>query len=129
MRRQLSATSVSWPWIGIRETIGNMNRDPSQAEMIGAQELYFIVLGLICTIASWFKLRALYAVWMTGNWLGVAGATFIESTPRYCLTMFPIFILFALLTRSRFWYGVLTIWSIFFFALFASLFARGWWAF
>jgi hypothetical protein len=43
--------------------------------------------------------------------------------------MFPIFILFALLGRNRFWVGVLTAWSLLFFALFALLFARGEWAF
>jgi hypothetical protein len=43
--------------------------------------------------------------------------------------MFPIFILFALLGRNRFWAGVLTVWSLLFFALFAALFAHGEWAF
>ena len=49
--------------------------------------------------------------------------------PRYTLTMFPIFILFGLLSQNRFWAGVLTVWSLLFFALFAVLFARGEWAF
>jgi hypothetical protein len=39
--------------------------------------------------------------------------------------MFPIFIVFALLGRNRFWSGVITVWSLLFFALFAVLFARG----
>jgi hypothetical protein len=43
--------------------------------------------------------------------------------------MFPIFILFALLGRNRFWNAVITIWSLLFLALFTSLFVRGWWAF
>ena len=49
--------------------------------------------------------------------------------PRYTLTMFPIFILFALLGKNRFWAGVLTVWSLLLFALFAVLFAHGEWAF
>jgi hypothetical protein len=49
--------------------------------------------------------------------------------PRYMLTMFPIFILFALLARNRLWYAVITIWSLLFLALFTSLFVRGLWAF
>ncbi len=96
---------------------------------MGAQELYFSVLGLICMIASWIRLRPLYAVWMTGNWLLVNAVTFIESVPRYSLTMFPIFVLFALAASNRFWNAVITIWSVLFLALFASLFVRGWWAF
>jgi hypothetical protein len=50
-----------------------------------------------------------------------------RSMPRH--TMFPIFILFALLGRNRFWAGVLAAWSLLFFALFAVLFAHGVWAF
>ena len=68
-------------------------------------------------------------LWMTASWILVTSVTFLQSTPRYTLTMFPIFILFALIAKNRFWRGVLTIWSLVFFALFASLYARGWWAF
>jgi hypothetical protein len=66
---------------------------------------------------------------MTGSWILAASVNFFRSMPRYTLTMFPIFILFALLGRNRFWAGVLTVWSLLLFALFAALFARGEWAF
>jgi hypothetical protein len=104
-------------------------RSPAEAEMIGTQELYFTALGLICVVAAWLKLRPAYAVWMTGSWLLVVSATFIESMPRYMLTMFPIFILFALLGMHRLWNALITIWSLLFLAVFTSLFVRGWWAF
>ncbi|MEP7015749.1 MAG: mannosyltransferase family protein [Verrucomicrobiota bacterium] len=129
MRKNLFAMSMAGPWVGIREAIGNLQRSPSQAEIVGAQELYFVGLGFVCSILSWIKLRPLYAMWITGNWLLVASVTFLVSLPRYCLTMFPIFILFALLAKNRFWNAVITVWSLLFLALFASLFVRGWWAF
>jgi hypothetical protein len=66
---------------------------------------------------------------MTGSWILCASVNFFRSMPPYTLMMFPIFILFALLSRNRFWAGVLTAWSLLFFALFAALFARGEWAF
>ena len=97
--------------------------------MVGAQELFFVALGFVCTIISWIKLRPVYAMWMTGSWILSASVNFFRSMPRYTLTMFPMFILFALLGRSRFWAGVLTVWSLLLFALFAVLFARGEWAF
>ena len=97
--------------------------------MVGAQELYFAVLGLICVIASWIKLRPIYATWLTGNWLLFTGVTFMESVPRYTLTMFPIFMLFAMVGRNRFWNAVISVWSLLFLALFTSVFVRGWWAF
>ena len=68
-------------------------------------------------------------MWMTGFWILCTSVNFFRSTPRYTLTMFPIFILFALLGRNPFWAGILTAWSLLFFALFAVLFARGEWAF
>jgi hypothetical protein len=128
-RKAMFYTSPTWPWDGIRELIGNLHRTPGQGEMVGAQELYFVALGFVGTVVSWIKLRPLYAVWMTMTWLGITSLTFIQSAPRYALTMFPIFILFALLGRNRFWNAVITIWSLLFLALFTSLFVRGWWAF
>ena len=129
MRRKLFAMSTSWPWVGIREAIRNFDRTPNEAEMVGAQELYFVTLSLICTIVSWIKLRPLYAMWMTGNWLLFTSVTFIASMPRYTLTLFPIFILFGLVAKNRFWNAVITVWSLLYLGLFASLFVRGWWAF
>jgi len=122
--------STSWPWIGIRGSIGVLlHWNPSSAETVGAQEFYFAMLGLMFTIAAWIKLRPLYAVWMSGCWLLFNSVNFLQSVPRYSLTMFPIFILFALLAKNRFWNAVLTCWSLLFLALFTSLFVRGRWAF
>jgi Gpi18-like mannosyltransferase len=129
MRKTISSTVMAWPWVGIRDAIGSLDRHPSDAEIIGAQELTFSFLGLICVIASWIRLRPVYAVWMTGNYLLVNAVDFIESVPRYSLVMFPIFMLFALVGANRFWYTLITIWSVLFLALFSGLFVRGWWAF
>ncbi len=130
MRKTMSSTSVAWPWVGMRGALGiMMDWKPGQAEMVGTQEFVFALLGLIGVVVSWIKLRPIYAIWMTGNWLLFAGVTFLESMPRYTLTMFPIFILFGLLSANRFWSVVLTVWSLLFLGLFTSLFVRGWWAF
>src|SRR5438132_6279337 len=85
MRHKLFAMSTSWSWVGIRETIKNFDRTANEAEMVGAQELSFVTLSLTCTIVRWIKLRALYAMWMTGNWLLFTSVTFIASAPRYTL--------------------------------------------
>lgn len=129
IRKEFFYISLSWPWVGVREAIGALGRTPSQAEMVGSQELFFITLGFICTVASWVKLRPLYATWMTCNWLLFTSVTFVASVPRYTLTLFPVFILFAMLASSRFWNAVITVWSLLFLALFSTLFAWGRWAF
>jgi Mannosyltransferase (PIG-V) len=129
MRNQLFHMSFSWPWTGIRGTIGNFHRNPNQAEIVGGEELFATLLALVCGIVSWFKMRPSYAMWISGNWILLASVTFIESMPRYALTMFPIFIFFGILSKSRFWFGVITTWSILMLAIFSSLFVRGWWVF
>jgi hypothetical protein len=129
VRQKLFAMHFGPPWEGIQAAIGNLRRSPTDAETVGAQELYFTFLMLICTIVSWFKLRPVYSMWMTGNYLLITCVSFLSSMPRYALTLFPMFILFALLTANRFWRALLTVSSILFLALFASLFARGWWIF
>jgi hypothetical protein len=129
MRKKLFAMESSWPWVGIRSAIGNLRRPPNQAEIVGAQELYFAALSFVCMIVSWFKLRPIHAAWITGNWLLITSVTFMESVPRYVLTMYPVFILFALLSRNRLWTAIITVWSLLFFALFSSVFIRGWWVF
>ncbi|HXP35555.1 MAG TPA: mannosyltransferase family protein [Chthoniobacterales bacterium] len=129
MRKQLFHLSSSWPWIGIADAFRNLRRTPNEAEIVGTQELIFTALGFICSLASWFKFRPVYATWITGNWLLLVCVTFIESMPRYALTMFPIFFLFALISEKRLWSMVITVWSLLFLALFSSLFVRGWWVF
>lgn len=54
------------------------------------------MIGLICLVASWIKLRPSYAMYITAMWLMFASTIFMESMPRYTLAMFPIFILFGL---------------------------------
>ncbi|HET9857536.1 MAG TPA: mannosyltransferase family protein [Chthoniobacterales bacterium] len=129
-RKPMFFTEFTWPWTGMHGAMNiMMDWKPDQAEMVGTQEFLFALLGLIGVVLSWIKLRPIYAMWMTGNWLLLASVTFLQSMPRYTLTMFPLFILFGLLAANRFWNFVLIVWSLLFMALFTSLFMRGWWAF
>ena len=129
LMQQFFSKSLSSPITGIDNALGSLSRAPSEAEMIGMQEVVFIALGLVCTIISWIKLRPAYSVWMTGNWLMFVSVSFVLSVPRYTLTMFPIFILFAMLAARRVWFAVITIWSILYLSFFTSMFAWGRWAF
>ena len=129
IRREVFFMTMAPPWVGLRDAIGNLGRAPADAQIVGAQESFFIVLGFVATVVGWFKLRPVYSMWMTANWILCSGATFVLSVPRYTLTMFPIFILFSLLARNRLWNAVITFWSLLFLALFSSLFVWGHWAF
>jgi hypothetical protein len=129
LMQQFFSKSLSSPITGIDNALGSLSRAPSEAEMIGMQEVVFITLGLVCTVVSWFKLRPAYSVWMTGNWLMFVSVSFVLSVPRYTLTMFPIYILFSMLASRRVWLAIITFWSILYLSFFASIFAWGRWAF
>ena len=122
--------ALEWPWNGIWTTIMSFPaRPPGEAHMVVFEELIYITLSLACTILAAIKLRASYTVWMAGNWLLFTGTSFIMSVPRYVLILFPMFILFARLSRDRRWFVVLTVWSLLFMILFVTLFVGGHWAF
>ena len=122
--------SLTWPWVGLRGPFFAMwDRAPAESQMVGVQESFFILLGLVGTIWCWAKQRPAYGVWMTGNWLLFTCTSFVLSVPRYTLVMFPLYILFAKLSARHFWNAVITVWSLLFLALFINLFVRGRWAF
>jgi hypothetical protein len=115
------------PWIGIRDV---WLRIPHFNLTEGLHEFIFIVFSFLCTIWCWFKLRPSYAVWMTLNWLLINSTTYVVGVPRYCLTLFPIFIIFAGAAAARPLAGrIMTAISLLLLALFAMKFAHGTWAF
>jgi hypothetical protein len=118
---------ITLPWFGIRDV---WLRIPHFNLTEGLHEFIFIVFSFLCTVWCWIKLRPSYAVWMTLNWLLITSTTYVVSVPRYCLTLFPIFIIFARLAATRPLAGrILTAISLLLLALFAAKFAHGTWAF
>ncbi|MEO5721583.1 MAG: hypothetical protein ABIR71_08950 [Chthoniobacterales bacterium] len=115
------------PWVGIADVV---QRLPGTNLTEGLQELCYILLGFVCLVWSWIRLRPSYAVWITLNWLLINSTAFVVSVPRYSLTLFPIFFLFALLAVRRPLAGrFLTVVSLLFLALYAIKFVYGTWAF
>ncbi|MFN2507485.1 MAG: hypothetical protein ABR589_01795 [Chthoniobacterales bacterium] len=115
------------PWVGIHAV---WLRIPGTNITEGLHEFCFILLGFVCTIWCSLRLRPSYAVWMTCNWLFITSISFLISVPRYTLTFFPIFILFAqVATRRPLLGALLSLWSVAFLVLFATKFAHGTWAF
>lgn len=115
------------PWVGIYDV---WLRTPGINLTEGLMELVFIVLGFIGIVWCWLRLSPTYGVWMTLNWLLINSTSFVVSVPRYSLTLFPLFILFARLGHKRPIAGLLlSVISLFLLALYAMKFAYGTWAF
>jgi len=122
--------SFDWPWNGIGGSVRSIGwRTPADAQMVGLQETLFIALGFGGAVATALWLRPSYAVWMFGNWLLFTSTAFVLSVPRYTLTLFPLYLLFARLAAGRTWFLILTVWALLFMALFVTLFVQGRWAF
>ena len=118
---------IAPPWRGIRDV---WLRIPHFNLTEGLHEFIFIIFSFLCTVWCWFKLRPSYAVWMSLNWLLINSTTYVVSVPRYCLTLFPIFILLARAAAKRPLAGrIMTAACLLLLALFATKFAHGTWAF
>jgi Gpi18-like mannosyltransferase len=130
-QEQYWSKSLTWPWVGISAAWDSIwGRAPSEAQMVGWQEFFFVLLGLALTVWAWLRLRTSYAVWMTLNWLLWTSTKFVLSVPRYTLVMFPAFILLARAATTRpVLHAAVTVWSLLFLALFAARFVQGYWAF
>ncbi len=115
------------PWVGIYDV---WLRTPGINLTEGLLELLFIILGLVGVIWCWLRLSPTYGVWMSLNWLLMNSTSFVVSVPRYTLTLFPLFILFARLGHKRPVAGLLlSVISLFLLALYTMKFAYGTWAF
>jgi hypothetical protein len=133
----LEIQTVHWfkelapPWEGISAAISFLPYPHLVEAQIfySASELAFVAIGLAATIFAAFRLRPSWFVWAAGNWLLFTSTSFLLSVPRYTLTLFPLMVAMAMLTRSRAAFIGLSALSLAGFAYFAARFALGMWAF
>ena len=122
--------SLAPPWEGIGGVIGWIGaKDRDNALMIGWMELTFIVIGLVGTIHAAFRFRPSWFAWMAGNWLLFVSTAFVVSVPRYSLTLFPLYVSLAVISRRTLVLALLSAASIGALIYFAGRFAIGVWAF
>lgn len=122
--------SLAWPWIGLR-TAWRWIDSPLSANglMLGIAEFMAAIILIGVCIWSWRRLRPSYAVYTLFASFMVISSTFLMSTPRYMLSVFPAFFIFTSLGRRP---TVRLVWvtcSVLLLSLFLSRFARGVWAF
>jgi 4-amino-4-deoxy-L-arabinose transferase-like glycosyltransferase len=122
--------SLAAPWDAIGTAFGWFrSTNPDDRLMYGFTELLFVGIGLIGTIFAAFRFRPSWFIWMAGNMLLFVSTSFLLSTPRYALTLFPLFVALALVSRRTWVLILLSAVSIAGLAYFAGRFATGVWAF
>jgi hypothetical protein len=122
--------SLAWPWDGIDGVIGWLDAPkPDNVLMQGWMELLFAAIGLAGTVAAAFRFRPSWFIWMAGNMLLFLSTSFVMSTPRYVLTLFPLFVSLALVSARTWLLALLSAVSLAGLIYFAGRFATGSWAF
>jgi hypothetical protein len=122
--------SLAWPWDSINGALGWFGQpDRDVVLMNGFMELLFVAIGAVGTVVAAFRFRPSWFAWMAGNLVLFVSTSFLLSTPRYVLTLFPLFVALALPSRRTWVLVVLSIISIVGFIYFGSRFATGSWAF
>src|SRR5687768_11182163 len=122
--------SLAAPWDSSNSALGWFgDPKPDSVLMYGFMELLFVAIGVVGTVVAAFRFRPSWFAWMAGNLVLFVSTSFRLSTPRYVLTLFPLFVALALPSRRTWVLVALSIVSIAGFIFFGSRFATGSWAF
>ena len=97
---------------------------------IGIAPIVFAIFGLaMIGVSIWRRLRPVYVVYMVLSWGLAISTSWWISVPRYIMAMFPMFMLFGLLTRKKAVTIAVALASLATLCYFTVFFALGWWAF
>jgi len=118
-------------WEGLTNALqATQIRSPNEKLMIGYAEAIAGLIGLIASLLAFKYLRPSYAVYMIVALFIVTFNSFWIGTPRYLLSLFPMFILVSKFTdKKESLHFLLVFISLTLFTIFLSLFVKGWWAF
>jgi len=103
--------------------------DPGYKITGGWLQLLFGLVSFVLIIYSFFRIRLSYSIYALATWLVVTSTSFMISVPRFMLTIFPIFIVLALLGRRKGVNFTILFISILLYSFFLSYFVLGKWAF
>lgn len=92
IQSQYQSKQLAWPWIGIYGLITTL---PHARDSYPYAEFSALLLGVAVFAYSIFRMRKSYAVFMLLNLLLLSSTGYIVSTPRYLMTLFPIYIALA----------------------------------
>jgi hypothetical protein len=121
--------ALSSPLIALRWDMKDILRDaPLERVMQHGSLLVAFGIGTIALAVGAFRLRPCYTIYLAVSWVLIFCDTFTLCSPRYLLTLFPLFMLLGQ-WRLREWARYsLMFFFLLFYALNTTQFVRGWWA-
>jgi hypothetical protein len=112
----------AWSWALTAEFPQNIT--------VGSAQIAFAAFGLLAVIAGFLmRFRLSYNVYMLLTWMLSVSTGWWISVPRYVMAMFPMFILFGVLSKRKIVTIGAAIISVSLLCFFTVLFALGMWAF
>lgn len=117
--------TLEFPWIGIMNL---ENFVKNQEDKIFYGEFIALIFSIITTALVWIKIRKSYSIYMFINLILFTSTSFILSTPRYILILFPIYILLGNI-KSRILLIFISLISITLLIYLTNIYIKGEWAF
>ena len=113
---------LQWEWEGLTAD------DPIERVMQHGSQLVAFVIGTVGLVVAAFRLRPCYTLYLAMSWVLIFCDSFTLCSPRYLLTLFPLFILLGQWRRPIWGHYSVTTLCLLFYALNVTQFVRGWWA-
>lgn len=118
---------LDFPWNGIRTGFYSLSGFSPSVQFAYILEFVAIAFVLFIGIYSFFKMRKSYGVYILLNLLLITSTSFILSTPRYSMVLFPIYMFLARLNK----WLIVSLSLVFSVLLlyFTNMYTQGGWAF
>lgn len=117
-----------FPWNGIGNSIHSLPPLNHQLAYAYYTEFACLILILIASVYTFFGIRKSYGIYLFLSFILFTSTSFVISTPRYALVLFPIYIMLAKL-KNNLLVLLVSIISILLLLYFSSLYVQGQWTF
>ncbi len=119
---------LEFPWVGISNLIHSLPPLTNPSAYPFYAEVVTLILILIVGIYTIWKIRFSYGIYVLLNLLLITSTSFVISTPRYAIILFPIYIALSKI-KSVLLIAAVSIISLSLMLYFASIYVQGQWTF
>ncbi|MEX2054754.1 MAG: glycosyltransferase family 39 protein [Candidatus Andersenbacteria bacterium] len=105
----------AWPWDSLWSRFKAIGLD-EYGLMLGVSEFVAGIMLVIGVVWSWLRLRPSYAAYLTLTAFVLLSTSYLQSTPRYLLTLFPLFYIVGMYPTAK-WLAIPSVGLLTFFTL------------